>query len=329
MRRREFIGLLGGVGVPLFRPLAALAQQAAPAVIGVLSGQSANSYARQVAALRKGLGENGYVEGQNLLIEYRWADGHDDRLPDFAADLVRRGVEVIVCGGSPGATPAAKAATSTIPIVFSTGTDPVKAGYVESLNRPGGNVTGAAFLATQLGAKRLGLLHQLLPNVTTIAALFNRNHPNTASDLNNVENAARSMGLQLHILFASTESEIDAAFAALAGVKASALLVGPDPVFLSNRHKIVALAASYAVPAAYELREFVDDGGLMSYGTSITEANYQAGLYIARILKGEKPGDLPVIQSTKFEFVINLKAAKTLGLTVPPTLIATADEVIE
>jgi len=329
MRRREFIALLGGVGVPLFRPFAALAQQAAPMVIGVLSGQSADSYARQAAALRKGLSESGYVDGQNLLIEYRWADGHDDRLQGFAADLVRRGVAVIACGGSPGATPAAKAATSTIPIVFTTGVDPVKAGYVESLNRPGGNVTGVAFLVTQLGAKRLGLLHQLLPNVTTIAALFNRNHPNTASDLNNVENAARSVGLQLHVLYAGTESEIDAAFAALAGVKAGALLVGPDPFFLSNRHKIVALAARYAVPAAYELREFVDDGGLMSYGTSITEANYQTGLYIARILKGEKPGDLPVIQSTKFEFVINLKAAKTLRLTVPPTLLATADDVIE
>lgn len=207
--------------------------------------------------------------------------------------------------------------------------NPVKAGYVESLNRPGGNVTGVGFLVTQLGAKRLGLLHQLLPNVTTIAALFNRNHPNTASDLNNVEDAARSMGLQLHVLFAGTESEIDAAFAALAGAKAGALLVGPDPFFLSNRHKIVALAARYAVPTAYELREFVDDGGLMSYGTSITEANYQAGFYVARILKGEKPGDLPVIQSTKFEFVINLKAAKTLGLTVSPTLLATADDVIE
>jgi len=330
MRRREFIVLLGSGGAPLFRPLAALAQQAAPALIGVLSGQSADSYARQLAALRKGLGEKGYVEGQNLLIEYRSADGHDDRLQGFAADLVRRGVAVIVCGGSPGATPAAKAATSTIPIVFTTGIDPVKAGYVESLNRPSGNVTGVAFLATQLGAKRLGLLHQLLPNVTTIAALFNRNHPNTASDLNNVEEAARSMGLKLHALFASTESEIDAAFAALAGLKAGALLVGPDPFFLSNRHKIVALAAKYAVPAAYELREFVgDDGGLMSYGTSITEANYQAGIYTARILKGEKPSDLPIIQSTKFEFVINLKAAKALGLTVPPTLIATADEVIE
>ncbi|MGA7432438.1 MAG: ABC transporter substrate-binding protein [Xanthobacteraceae bacterium] len=223
----------------------------------------------------------------------------------------------------------AKAATSTIPIVFTTGVDPVKAGYVVSLNRPGGNVTGVAFLVTQLGAKRLGLLHQLLPNVTTIGTLFNRNHPNTASDLNNAENAARSMGLQLHGLFASTESEIDAAFAALVGVRAGALLVGPDPFFLSNRHKIVALAANYAVPAAYELREFVDAGGLMSYGTGITDANYQAGLYIARILQGEKPGDLPVIQSTKFEFVINLKAAKTLGLTVPPTLLATADEAIE
>ena len=329
MRRREFIALLGGVGGPLFRPLAALAQQAAPMAIGVLSGQSADSYARQLAALRQGLSDNGYVDGQNLRIEYRWADGHDDRLQGFAADLVRRGVAVIVCGGSPGATPAAKAATSTIPIVFTTGIDPVKAGYVESLNRPGGNITGVAFLVTQLGAKRLGLLHQLLPNVTTIAALFNRNHPNTASDLDNVEKAARSLGLQLHVLFAGTESEIDAAFAALAGVKAGALLVGPDPFFLSNRRKIVALAASYAVPAAYELREFVDDGGLMSYGTSITEANYQAGLYVARILKGEKPGDLPVIQSTKFEFVVNLKAAKTLGLTVPPTLLATADEVIE
>ena len=327
MRRREFITIVGGTMATW--PLAARAQQTAPTLIGHLSGHSADSYARNDAAFRKGLAENGYVEGQNLLIEYRWSGDHDDQLPELAADLVRRNVALINCGGSPAATPAAKAATSTIPIVFTTGIDPVQAGYVENLNRPSGNVTGIAFLASQLSAKRLGLLHELLPNVTTLAALLNPQHPSNAGDIKEADESARSLGLKLHILSASTEDEIVAAFATLDSFKAGGLLIGPDPLFFANRRKIVSLAASHAMPAVYELHDFADDGGLMSYGASIADAYYQAGVYAARILKGEKPGDLPVMQSTKFELVINLKTAKTLGLTVPPTLLALTDEVIE
>jgi putative tryptophan/tyrosine transport system substrate-binding protein len=326
MRRREFLTLLGAATA---WPRAARAQQPAQTVIGILNGQSAEGYARTVAAFRKALSEGGFVEGQNLAIEYRWSDGHDDRLPDLAADLVRQNVALIDCGGSPSATLAAKAATSTIPIVFSTGIDPVQSGYVESLNRPGGNIIGVAFLVAQLSAKRLGLLHQLLPKVTTMAAVFNPKHPATAGDTAEMKDAARSMGVNLHILSASTDDEIVTAFASLPSLKAGALLVGPDPVFLGNRRKIVTLAASHAIPAIYELRDFADDGGLMSYGTSITDAYYQAGIYAARILNGERAENLPVIQSTKFELVINAKTAKTLGLSVPPTLLALADEVIE
>jgi putative ABC transport system substrate-binding protein len=326
MRRREFLGIMGTAALA---PLTAQAQQATPTVVGSLNGQSADGYARNYAALRKGLSENGYIAGQNLAFEYRWADGEEDRLPDLAADLVKRHVAAIMCSGSPIATLTAKSATSTIPIVFSTGIDPVKAGYVRSLNRPGGNVTGVTFLAAALNEKRLGLLRQLLPNLTTLAALVNVRRTTPVSSADDMERAARSMGLQIHILPAATDSEIDAAFEALPGLKAGALLIGADPVFLNKRSKIVALAARYAVPTIYELREFADDGGLMSYGTSITEAYYQAGIYLARILKGEKPADLPVVQSTKFDLILNLKTAKTLGVAVPPTLLALADEVIE
>jgi putative tryptophan/tyrosine transport system substrate-binding protein len=326
MRRREFLGIAGGA---VLSPLAARAQQTTPTVIGVLNGQSAEGYARSFAELRKGLSENGYIEGQNLTIEYRWGDGHEDRLPGLAADLVQRQVAAIMCSGSPTATLVAKSATSTIPIVFSTGIDPVKAGYVQSLNRPGGNVTGVSFLAAQLNEKRLGLFHELLPSLTTLAALVNTKRPKPVSSADDLENAARSIGLKIHILPAGTDGEIDAAFEALPGLKADGLLVGADPFFLSNRGKIVALAARHAVPTIYELREFVDDGGLMSYGTSITESYHQAGNYLARVLKGEKPADLPVVQSTKFDLIINLKTAKALGLTVPPNLLTLADEVIE
>jgi putative tryptophan/tyrosine transport system substrate-binding protein len=326
MKRREFITLLGGAAVAW--PAVARAQQPLP-MIGFLSGQSAGTYSRLADALRKGLNETGYVEGRNVSIEYRWADGHDDRLPKLAADLVESHVTVIVCGGSPAATIAAKAATRTVPIVFTTGSDPLKLGYVTSYNRPDGNVTGVAFLVTQLTAKRLALLHDLIPQVATIAGLLNPKNPEVVSKRKELDEASRSLGLQLHILSASTESEIDSAFAGLAERKAGALFVDSDAFFLSNRDKLTALAARYAVPATYELREYAAAGGLMSYGTSVTEAYHQAGIYAGRILSGEKPGDLPVMQSAKFELVLNLKTAKALGLSIPPTLLATADEVIE
>jgi putative tryptophan/tyrosine transport system substrate-binding protein len=327
MQRREFITLLGSAAVGW--PFAASAQNQAMPVIGFLHVASAKPFAHIVAGFRQGLKETGTIEGQNVAIEFRWADGQIDRLPELAADLVHRQVAVLVTGGGEAAAFAAKAATSTIPIVFNIGNDPVKVGLVASLNRPGGNATGVNILTTELEAKRLGLLHEMAPTASIIAHLVNPDYPPTNSNVKDVAAAARVMGLQIFLVEASTESDINAAFAAILQKRAGALLVGADPFFNGRRNQIVALAASRALPAIYEQREFAVAGGLMSYGTSISDAYRQMGIYAGRILKGEKPADLPVVQSAKFELVINLKTAKSLGLTLPSGLLSIADEAIE
>jgi len=326
MRRRELTFLLGGAAAAW--PLAASAQQKAMPVIGVLSSGSSGPGAPFVAAFRQGLSETGYVEGQNLAIEYRWADGRYDRLPAMAADLVGRKVDVIASGGGIG-TLAAKRATSTIPIVFSVGGDPVELGLVASLARPGGNLTGFSILAAELMPKLVELLSELVPQARAIVLLVNPTIPNAGRIAREVEEAARAKGLELHILTASTESEIDAAFATLVQRHADALVVSADPFFNSQRDQLVTLASQHAVPAIYDWREFAAAGGLISYGASATAIFRQAGIYAGRILKGEKPADLPVQQPTKFELVINLKTAKALGLTVPQSFLFRADEVIE
>ena len=326
MRRREFITLMGGSMAAW--PLAARAQQPAMPVIGFLHGASPEAYAPMMTAFRQGLKEAGYVEGHNVAIEYRWAEGHYDRLPALAADLVRREVAVIVTGGTPPAF-AAKAATSTIPIVINVGIDPVQIGLVASLNRPGGNVTGLAVLTVELAAKQLEVLHELLRTSAAVALLVNPTNPLTEPETKVVRDAARSLGLQLHVLDASTESEIDAAFGKLVELRAGALVVSVDAFLNSQRAQIVALAARHAVPAIYGVREFAIAGGLMSYGTDLADDYRQVGIYAGKILKGAKPADLPVQQVARVEFVINLKTAKTLGLTFPITLLGRADEVIE
>jgi putative ABC transport system substrate-binding protein len=282
-----------------------------------------------VNAFQRGLKEAGYAEGENVTIEYRWADGQYDRLPVLAADLVRRRVAVILAAGSPAPALAAKAATTTIPIVFALGVDPVQFGLVASLNRPGGNITGVNFLIAHLGEKALGLIHELVPNVAVGGMFVNPNNPNSDSITRNAQETARSLGLQLHILHVGTAAEIDAAFAGLFERQIGVLLSGPDPYLLGRRDQFVALAARHAVPAIYFAREFVSAGGLMSYGTSISDAYRRTGVYTGKILKGARPADLPVEQSTRFEFVINLKTAKTLRLTIPDKFLALADEVIE
>jgi putative ABC transport system substrate-binding protein len=328
MRRREFITLLGSV---VGWPLAANAQQMALPVIGFLSGESPDTSAYLVAAFRTGLKETGFTEGQNVTIEYRWAENQLDRLPALAADLVGRKVTVIAAtaGGGTAASLAAKAATTAIPIVFTSGVDPVKMGLVASFNRPGGNVTGIAWLALALDAKRLGLLHELVPRVTAVAVLLNPTLPDATEQLSNIRDAARTIGKPITILNASSIREIDLAFETLAQMQLGTLLVGTDPFLVSRREQIVRLAARHGIPAIYDGRDFTVAGGLMSYGASFPDAVRQAGIYTGRILKGERPANLPVLQPTKFELVINLKAARMLGLTVPDTLLALADEVIE
>jgi len=321
MRRRELLLLLGGM-MPAARALRA--QQKAMPVIGFLGGASPGPNAPFVAAFHQGLSETGYVEGQNLAIEYRWAEGQYDRLPALAADLVSRKVDLIVAtSGGHAPALAAKNATSTIPIVFSMGADPVAYGLVASLARPGGNITGFSILVRELMPKRLELLSELVPRARVMAMLVN-----IERNIGDMQQAARAKGVQLQILEAGTEGEIDAAFATLVRLHAGALLVG-DPFYLNRREQLVALAARHAVPAIYDWREYVVAGGLISYGTSLTAVYRQVGIYAGRILKGAKPADLPVQQPTTFELVINLKTAQALGLTVPPSILARADEVIE
>jgi putative ABC transport system substrate-binding protein len=325
--RRDFITLLGGVAASW--PLAAIAQQPGMPVVGFLSVNSAAEWVPFVTAFRDGLKEAGYTEGQNVAVEYRWADGHFERLPAQAAEMVGRRVAVII-GANLDAALAAKAATTTIPIVFLSGNDPLQSGLVASVNRPNGNVTGVNFFSGVLVAKRLGLLHDLLPRATTAALLVNPNAQDRGSDqLRDAQSAARALGMQIIALNASTADEINTAFAALDRQPADALVVASDPILTARRYQIVALAARHALPAIYSVREWAAAGGLMSYSTSLTDAYQHAGVYVGRILNGAKPGDLPVFQPTKFELVINLQIAKALGITVPSNLLARADEVIE
>jgi putative ABC transport system substrate-binding protein len=325
MNRRELMLLLGGAMTPA-RPLRA--QQRAMPVIGFLGSTSPGPFEPLLAAFHQGLSEAGYIGGQNVAIEYRWADGHYDRLPELAADLVGGKVDVIAAASGPAAL-AAKNATSTIPIVFAGGADPVGGGLVMSLARPGNNLTGFSVLTGELNPKRLELLSEVVPQAGVIALLVNPNNPNAERISGDVRKAARDKRLQLHILKASTEGEINAAFASLVQLHAGALVVGADPFFTSRGDQLVALAARHAVPAIYFGSEFAAAGGLISYGPSVTGMYYQAGAYVGRILAGAKPADLPVQQPTRFELVINLSTAKSLGLTIPPSILARADEVIE
>jgi putative tryptophan/tyrosine transport system substrate-binding protein len=327
MRRREFITLLGGAAA---WPFAARAQQPAMPVIGFLHIASSDGSADRLRAFRQGLKEAGFAERENVAIEYRWAENQTDRLPELAAELVRRKVAVIATTGGSAVALAAKTATTTIPIVFTTAGDPVAQGLVANLNRPDANVTGVSFLVATLAAKQLGLLHELLPGAARIAVLVDPNNTLlTDAFISNVRAAASAIRKQIDVLYASTGRDIDTVFESLAQKPVDALLVGPGAFFFNRRVQLVTLATRHAVPTIYGVREFVEAGGLMSYGTSLTDAYRQAGVYTGRILKGEKPGDLPVMQSTKFDFVINLNTARAFGLTFPPSLLAIADEVIE
>jgi putative ABC transport system substrate-binding protein len=327
MRRREFFKFVGSVAAGW--PLAVRAQQPTLPVVGYLGALSHAAVERSIDAFVTGLMEVGYVDGKNVKIEYRWAEGYYDRLPALAADLVQQNVAVIFAAGGDPSALAAKAATTTIPIVFILGSDPVKLGVVTSLNRPGGNLTGVNLLITEMEAKRLELLHRLVPTATKLAVLLNPKTANAETQLNEVRSAGRTLGPQIEVIDASDERDIDMAFASLAQKKIGGLVISADPFFNNCRSQFIALASRYSMPTLYFVREFANSGGLISYGTSITDAYHQVGVYTGKILSGAKPSDLPVVQPTKFELVINLKTAKTLGLIVPPTILATADEVIE
>ncbi len=326
MRRRDFITLLGGAVASW--PLSARAQQTAMPVVGFLSYASPDTFAHIAEAVRRGLKEAGYVEGQNVAIEYRWAEGDYERLSALAADLVRRQVTVITAGGLVSAQ-AAKRATATIPIAFTSGADPVASGLVGSLSRPGANLTGASLMAPEMAVKRLELTRELLPHARAVAMIVNPNYPGADSEMAEVEVAGRIIGLQTEKVTASSEHDLDAAFATIGQQRVDAVMVGADGFLITRRDQIAALAARYAVPGIYPFPDYPAAGGLMSYGASLTDAYRQAGVYTGRILKGAKPADLPVMQPTKFEFVINLKTAKALGLTFPPSFHLRADEVIE
>ena len=326
LRRRKFITL---VGAAASWPLAARAQQPSRPVLGFLSARSPAEAAVVLASFRQGLGEAGYYEGKNVTIEYRWAEGQYGRLPELAADLVRRQVAVIAATGGEPSPLAAKAATTTIPIVFTLGGDPVETGLVTSLNQPGGNLTGTTIMAVEMGPKRLDYIHQLVPKATAVAMLINPSFPTALAETRVVQNAARALGIQIEVLSASNEGEVEKAFATLVQQKIGALMVGTDPLLLGQRDQIAGLAARHAVPTMYFLREFVQAGGLMSYGPDIRRGYRQAGVYAGYILKGEKPAALPVLLPTSFLLTINLKTARALGLTLPATLLALADEVIE
>ena len=327
MKRRFFITLLGGVAVAW--PLAARAQQPAMPAVGFLGSTSPDAFGDRLRAFRSGLKDTGFVEGENVAIVYRWADNQIDRLPVLAAELVRRQVAVLIATGGPASALAANASTTTIPIVIAVGEDPVGLGLVASLSRPGGNITGVNFVIGELGAKQLGLLRELVPRATRMAVLVNPASPTVVQFTRDVGEAARAMGLQIQVLNAGTSGEITAAFATLVSNRVEALFVSSDLLFFTRRLQLATLATRHVIPAIYNVREFVEAGGLMSYGTNLAEAFRQVGVYAGRILKGAKPADLPVVQSTKFELVINLVTAGALGLTVPPTLLARADEVIE
>ena len=326
MKRREFIAALGGAAA---WPVVARAQQPAVPVIGFLSSVAPDASAQNLVAFRQGLNERSYVEGQNVAVEYRWAEGRFDRLPVLAAELVHRNVAVIIASGGPPSALAARVATVTIPTVFILASDPIKLGLVASLNRPGGNATGVGLFAVAVEPKKLEILHELVPKAMKIGILVNPRNPNAQTIVTELQTAAGALRLQIYIVNAATEAEFGAAFTTLVQQQAGALVVAADPFFNSQRETLVALAAQHALPAIYEWREFAAAGGLASYGTILSDAYRQAGVYTGRILKGEKPADLPVVQPTKFELVINNKTAKTLGLEVPQTMLVGADEVIE